>query len=368
MRILVVCKRQYTGKDLIDDRYGRLFELPERLQAAGQQVRGIALSYRRRPQVEHRSPAGVEWRSINALPLGALHYAAEVDKAVAGWKPDVIWASSDAMHAMVGRALARRYAIPYVVDLYDNYESFGMTRLPGLRAGLRRACAEAAAVTVVTDALHDKVRAQYRPRGALAMLGNGVDRSIFHPRDRRAMRRKLGLPEQARIIGTAGSITRHRGIDDMFRAFGKLAQHDDRLWLAYAGPRDGTPRSFPHPRMRDLGLLPQHAVPELLSALDVAVICNRDSEFGRYCYPMKLEEAIACGTPVLAARAGGVAERLDYRDDSLYAPGDHEGLAVKLRARLEAAAGASTLRPVSWDELALRLSDVLRSAAEARAN
>ncbi|MDI9238833.1 glycosyltransferase [Lysobacter sp. LF1] len=362
MRILVISKRQYTGKDLIDDRYGRLFELPERLQAAGHEVRAIALSYRRKGERTLVSPQGVTWHSFDALPFGAMRYQAMVDALVEEWRPDVVWASSDAFHAVLARRIHRRHGIPYVVDLYDNYESFGLTRWPGLRRGLRDACREAAAVTVVTSTLREKVRAEYAPQGEVIVLGNGVDPGVFHPHDRVAARRALGLPEQAKIIGTAGALTRHRGIDDLFRAFERLAERHDTLWLAYAGPRDGSPRRHPHPRAIDLGVLPQHAVPRFISALDVAVVCNRDSAFGRYCYPMKLEEAIACGTPVVAANVGDVGARLSFDDGSLFPPGDDQALAAKLSERLAATQPGATLAPVTWDALADTLENVLKRA------
>jgi hypothetical protein len=49
MKILVLNKRQYMGKDLLDDRFGRFWELPLELARLGHEVRGLALSYRRRP-------------------------------------------------------------------------------------------------------------------------------------------------------------------------------------------------------------------------------------------------------------------------------------------------------------------------------
>jgi glycosyltransferase involved in cell wall biosynthesis len=361
MRILVIAKRQYTGKDLVTDRYGRLFELPERLQAAGHDVRGIALSYRRMGASESRSEAGVRWSSRDVMPVGLLRYDAVFADTTRSWSPDVVWASSDALHAMLARWLSQRYAIPYVVDLYDNYESFALTRLPGLRQGLRVACRDAAAITVVTPSLREKVEREYHPRGTVVVLGNGVNRSVFHPREKYAARRRMRLPDAGRIVGTAGSITYHRGIEDMFLAFNQLASQDDNVWLAYAGPRDGTPSRYPHPRSLDLGVLDQQAVPEMLSALDVAIVCNRDSDFGRYCFPMKLEEALACGTPVVATRVGDVASRLAFDPESLYEAGAHEELASKLATRLSASPTVMP-SPMDWDELAGRLELALELA------
>ena len=50
MRILVLTKRQYMGKDLLDDRFGRFRELPLALARLGHEIQGISLSYRRRAE------------------------------------------------------------------------------------------------------------------------------------------------------------------------------------------------------------------------------------------------------------------------------------------------------------------------------
>ena len=48
MKILVLTKRQYMGKDLLDDRFGRFWELPLELTRLGHEVQGISFSYRTR--------------------------------------------------------------------------------------------------------------------------------------------------------------------------------------------------------------------------------------------------------------------------------------------------------------------------------
>ena len=43
MRIAFLCKRRYMGKDVIDDRYGRLYEFPFQLARLGHEVHGVAV-------------------------------------------------------------------------------------------------------------------------------------------------------------------------------------------------------------------------------------------------------------------------------------------------------------------------------------
>ncbi len=326
MHVLILCKRQYTSRDLLDDRYGRLYEIPEALARQGHRVSGLSLSYRRRPDDEHVSDAGVRWRSINVLPLGFVVLVRHVLRMRRTSVPDVVWASSDAVCVVLGRWVARLLRVPLVVDLYDNYESFGLSRVPFLTGAFRRACRRAGGISVVSHTLADHVLATIAPRGAVAVIGNAADASHFRPLDRRSCREQLGLPLHASLIGCAGALDASRGISDMFEAFMRLAASNPDLYLVIAGPRDDTPARYVHPRIIDLGLLPWQRVPLLLNSLDVSIVCNREGAFGCYCYPLKLHESLACGVPVAAAAVGEVPRLLGDRGKSLYPAGQPEGL------------------------------------------
>jgi glycosyltransferase involved in cell wall biosynthesis len=367
MRVLVLCKRQYTGKDLVDDRFGRLYELPAGLSAQGDDVRVCTLSYRRRSGAHagRFEDAGVAWYSIDALPTGLVRYGAWLDEATSGWTPDVVWASSDMLQAVLAMRWSKRRGIPCVIDLYDNYESFGLSKMPGLRTAFRRACRQAAALTVVSDTLSGYVRSHYRTTCPIDVVVNGIREELFHPRDKAQARTSLGLPQAARIIGTAGALTADRGISDLFDAFERLAADDDDLWLVHAGPTDGSFGLRPHPRIVDLGMLPQECVPALLAALDVGVVCNRDSAFGRYCFPLKLHEMLAMRIPVVAAALGDVKSLLVDSPQSLYAPGDVGMLAAKIAMQLSGPSIADVVAP-RWQACADVLQRTLEQVVAAR--
>jgi glycosyltransferase involved in cell wall biosynthesis len=366
MRVLVLSKRQYTGKDLLDDRYGRLFEIPAALATAGHDVRGLALSYRRRASGQYRwsDVPRLSWHSANALPMGLIRHASWAARELASWRPQIIWASSDALQGVLGARLATSYDVPLVIDLYDNYESFGLTRLPGLKRWFRLACRRADGLSIVSRSLAQHVAVTCAPEGRICLLGNGVDGDLFKHGDREASRRSLGLPTHARLIGTAGAITAGRGIGDLFEAFVSLADEDETLWLVIAGPRDGTPAKYRHPRIIDLGMLPWVSIPLLFNSLDVAVVCNRDSEFGRYCFPMKLQEMNACGVPVVAAAVGDVASILETVPNALYPPGDAVALAAAIRAQLAAPSVLAVPRVATWHALGQQLGSFFREVLE----
>lgn len=363
MRILVLSKRQYTGKDLLDDRYGRLFEIPAALAGRGHEVLGVALSYRRRAEGwrQWADRPRLRWYSVNATPWGWFRYPSQLGEIARGFQPELIWACSDAPHALIGWGLKNKLHCPLVIDLYDNFESFGLTRLPGMTPLLRAACRHADGLSLVSRTLENYVRANYGIAAPHIVIGNGVRTELFYPRSKTAARRMLGLPEAGRLIGTAGSIRSDRGIADLFKAFLHLAEQDKNLWLVYAGPRDATPNSYRNERIIDLGELDQEKIPHFFSALDVAVICNRDSMFGRYCFPQKLFEIVACRTPMVVAEVGDVASLLREQPYSLYPPGDHIALAERLACLLREPTHQYDLAVATWQQRATELGNFFLS-------
>jgi teichuronic acid biosynthesis glycosyltransferase TuaC len=363
-RVLVLSKRQYMGRDLIDDRYGRFRELPLALHSLGHEVRGIALSYRSRPEIR-LDDGGVRWTALarhRLLPVGRSSYWSQIDAIGAELAPDVIWACSDVPHALLGLATARRLRAKLVIDLYDNFESYPLARVPGVNAALLHAVRHADAVTVVSEPLRRHILDRYRPGGPVTTIENAIPEDLFLPHDRARSRALLGLPEHALVIGTAGAISAGRGIQFLFEAFERIAADRSDAMLVLAGPLDGSLHIPESPRIRYLGMLPAERVPVLLSSLDVAAVCNRDSAFGRFCFPQKLYGALACRVPVAVASIGAMTDLLAADPGNLYTPDDSSSLERTLR-RQATERSVPPLPIPTWSDLADRLSETLRAAA-----
>jgi teichuronic acid biosynthesis glycosyltransferase TuaC len=366
VKILILSKRQYMAKDLLDDRFGRFRELPLELAKLGHEVMGVCLSYRRREEgfTNDLSPDGhgkVAWRSLNlgrfVIP-GVINYVSQAKKLVKEFKPDLIWACSDSFHAIFGVWLARLFDMKCVVDLYDNFESFRATQLPGVRPLFKRAVRAADGVTCVSQRLADLVIRSYRRAGPVTVLENAVRTDLFFRRDRVDCRRRLGLPENVTIIGTAGALSASRGIDVLFRGFNLLAAEEKNLHLVIAGARDRGLRIPSGPRVHDLGILPLDQVPILFNALDVAVVCNRDSAFGRYSFPQKVYEILACRTRIVAAAVGTMSDLLASHPECLFEPDSPESLAQAIHRQL-ANPTILDLQVPTWSDTARRLEAFL---------
>ena len=334
---------------------------------------GIALSYRRKDEqtITDSDPSGkinVTWHPINLRSGLVPHlnrYEARALDIAKVFGPDVIWACSDAYHAIFGIRLAAKLGVRCIVDLYDNFESFKATGVPGVLPRFKRAVQSADGVTCVSHSLAKLIASSYSRQGASLVLENSARTDLFFARDRSACRKQLGLPQQATIIGTAGALDKSRGINALFYAFDLLVKKIPTLHLALAGPRGRYNAITMNPMVHDLATLRLDTVPVLLNALDVAVICNRDSTFGRHCFPQKAYEIIACRVPLVAAAVGSMNELLSEYPECLYEPENGNSLAQVIERQL----GARTIvdLPVpSWTDSAKKLEAYFQEVLRGR--
>ncbi len=175
------------------------------------------------------------------------------------------------------------------------------------------------------------------------VIPNAVDVSRFQqPVDRAAVRRSLGAPPDAPLIGMIGRIVAWKGQHIFVEAFARLRQRFPQARAIIVGDTDTRQgelyRQEVQARARALGLTEHLSwlgrrpdVPQLLAAIDVLAHCSVQPEpFGRV-----LIEAMAAGTPVIASRAGGAMEIIEDEVTGLLTPpGDAAGLAAALERLL----------------------------------
>lgn len=354
LRIAYLCKRRYTGKDVIGDRYGRLYEIPRQLARLGHQLRCYCLDYKLSVDGNwvHEAASGtLQWNSRSVRNIfGLAGYAGFLCREFRSFQPDLVIGASDIPHVAMARWLSRKFKVPLVVDLYDNFESFAQARIPGFPSLLISATREADLVLAVSCPLKSKVETGYYPGGQVALMPNGIDRSIFRPADQDSARRALGLPLERTLVGTAGYLSSEKGVDTLYKSWPLIADTIPNADLVLAGPID--PR-LPPPdgiRVHYLGHLSQECVATLFSALDVGVVTVPDNEFGRFCFPQKAYEMRGCNLPIVATKVGVMASMLEGQPDSLYLPGDSFGLAVAVERQLARPDVVSGAVP-EWSEL-----------------
>jgi teichuronic acid biosynthesis glycosyltransferase TuaC len=358
MKVLVITKRQYMNKDLLSDRFGRFREIPLVLAQKGHEVVGLCLSYEAKK--ERRVQDGsVLWKSINATKFkfpGLLRFLLEA--SLIARKSDVVWACSDSFYGVIGCVLGRLCDVPVIFDIYDNFGRFAVARLPIAKQLYHWAIRTSDAITCLSEPFADFLGQRYGRREHVYPLEFGVRQDLFQPLDNAVCRKSLGLPLHSTIIGTAGILSPKRDVHLLFQAFAELRDKYPSLHVAVAGPRDEEMVIPDDSRIHDLGILPFHKVPLLINALDVAVVCYRDDDFGKYCFPQKTREFMACHIPLIAARVGSLKYLLRDHPEWLYEPGSAASLARALETRLLDRRANYGVQP-SWSDLGAQLERII---------
>jgi D-inositol-3-phosphate glycosyltransferase len=205
--------------------------------------------------------------------------------------------------------------------------------------------------------------------GRIVTIPPGVDLARFRPGDRAAARRRLGLPPHAVVLAFVGRIQPLKAPDVLLHAAASLlARRPElraQLAVLVAGGPSGSglaePTALQELAVR-LGLddvvhfHPPQAADGLVAvyrAADVVAVPSHNESFG-----LVALEAQACGTPVVAARVGGLPVAVADGRSGLLVDGHGAGpwadalAAVALDARRRAALSAGAVahaRNFSWD-------------------
>lgn len=209
-------------------------------------------------------------------------------------------------------AAARLARVPVVIHGEHGADS-ASREIPPQRALLRRLLARGTDhFTVVSAELRDRLVQDWRiPPDRITLIPNGVDLIRIGPRDRAAMKSRLGFSSTDPLIGTVATFRPVKDVGTLIRAFTKVRETLSRSRLVLAGWDPGEAFQLELARepgweqIRDgvhfLGV--RSDISEVLSALDVYVNSSVYEGMSN-----TILEAMACALPVVATNVGGTPD------------------------------------------------------------
>ena len=253
---------------------------------------------------------GLVPRTFNyRLPLNPVRWSRAIDAL----EPDLIEVG-DAFHpAWAASCVANRRGIPLIGFYHSNFPALAGRRLGKavqkfiewyVRQTYERCEQVLAPSRYMCDYLHSigVAHAKQQPLG--------VDVDTFSPKgDTRDLRAELGLPRSSRVLLFAGRFSAEKNIPVLLEAF-RLLGDPYHLVLIGGGEsgRNGNVTRLPY--CRD-----NRALASYFRAADAFVHAGVHETFG-----LVILEALACGRPVVAMRAGAVPELFDERAGVLADP------------------------------------------------
>jgi glycosyltransferase involved in cell wall biosynthesis len=169
---------------------------------------------------------------------------------------------------------------------------------------------QAAGAVAVAAALKNAMINLGLPTDKICVIPNGVDVQRFHHIARPEARHKLGLQQETKILVSVGSLTEGKNHKLLISAFAKISEdHPEyRLYILGEGPlrldlEELISRLRLEKQVSLAGARPNEELALWFSSADASCLVS-----SREGWPNVLMESIACGTPVVATRVGGVPE------------------------------------------------------------
>jgi glycosyltransferase involved in cell wall biosynthesis len=202
---------------------------------------------------------------------------------------------------------------------------------------------------------------------------NGIDSSIFRPRDQSEARQQIQpkIEAQARVLLFVGNFLPVKNPTFLLHAHAELRKRTENrlfLYLIGSGPLESELRSDAARLGTDedivfTGPLPSREVARHMNAADLLCLSSHNEGF-----PNVILEAMASGLPIVSTDVGGISELIDAPDvGQLVKPGSLPDYVTTLENALTSAQNRSTKVPAnrdfSWSFAADQYRKILESAA-----
>jgi glycosyltransferase involved in cell wall biosynthesis len=278
-----------------------------------------------------------------------------VTNYIRDWAPDAVlsyWAHPD------GEVAARAAAITGVpcAVIVGGSDVLLLMRNASRRRSVVSALTRADAVLAVSQDLRRKITDLGVDDSKVHVVHTGVDTKLFYPADKGLARERLGIARDGKIVLFVGNLLRLKGLDVLLRSMSLLGAGviSPHVYLIGAGPeRAALEAQARHLQLADkvhfVGAIRQPQLPDWYRAADVTVLPSRSEGI-----PNVLRESLACGTPFVATRVGGIPEISVAPRNRLVEVDDVDGLASALRRTLTDTCleGSAFEAPPTWPDTA----------------
>lgn len=261
-------------------------------------------------------------------------------------RPDILLVESHPLFiCLAGGWLKRMKHTPIVLNVSDLWPESAIAT-GALRAEShivkiaerveRWAYNDAAHIVGMTEGVVEGINKVHQRPERVSYIPNAVDLECFRPgliAERASMRKQMGVGERFAIVHI-GNMSLTYDFDLILDAAACLPN------LAFVFVGAGSQLEYIRQRVSNenlanvilMGTLPHMAMPAVWAAADVCIIAMRDSSLAGGTRPAKMYEAMATGTPIVAAIRGEGEELLRLSGAGIPTPvGDQDAMVEALR-------------------------------------
>jgi teichuronic acid biosynthesis glycosyltransferase TuaC len=265
--------------------------------------------------------------------------------------------------------LGKMLNLPVVVSARgSDINSF--SAMPLIRPMIRSTLRRATRIIAVSQALKQAMVQLGSPENKISVIPNGVNLERFQPLAPLQARQNLGLSPHGKITITVGSLTENKNHTLLIQAFNKLLKNhpEYQLYIIGLGPlRERLIKQVESSGFQRniflLGSRPNEELQAWFSAADLSCLVS-----SREGWPNVVMESLACGTPVLATRVGGIPEIIVSDQLGVFVDPTIDSISAGLESALERSwdreAIAQHGRLRNWSRVAAEVEATLQSAVD----
>lgn len=265
----------------------------------------------------------------NGFDFSTVH---ELRKAVRRAGADIVHVHSGKSHSLAWLASLTGLDVPVVVHRRVDFK-VSSSRLKAAKynhSSVRR-------IICVSDAIADMVRAAVSRPERVVTVYSGIDFERFDGRPPKlSLRSEFSISADKLLVGNVSALAPHKDYETWLATAAKVLENRDdvHFFAVGSGSLDAKMKTLAKKlkiadRVTFTGF--RKDVPDILNGLDVFLITSRTEGLGT-----GIIDAMYCGLPVTATRAGGIPELVvDGETGFLCNPGDVDLLASRLNVLLD---------------------------------
>ena len=216
---------------------------------------------------------------------------------------------------------AKEYGVPVIIRPRGSDVNLCMDNMI-LRQFLGSTLKKADRVIPVSGMLRDRVKTLGVISEKLNVIPNGIDSREFYPMDKIKCRNDLKIWQNKKVILFVGNLLEVKGIEYLLGAIKNLDENkrnDIVFYILGSGklqPQVENLRdTLKHVQLQLVGDVPHDKLVVWMNAADI--LCLSSIHEG---WPNVLMESLACGTPVVSTRVGGVPEIINNESLGILVP------------------------------------------------
>lgn len=244
---------------------------------------------------------------------------------------------------VVPALLSKLFNIPYVTELNGTIEEEMIANknpkwMVKIATTVEKFCYKNAKKIIATSPVLMKyiIKKYGVKEDKVISLENGVNTTLFFPKNKLKCRRKLKLQKNVFCIGYTGGLQHWQGLDYIIRAIKIVKSKSYKIKFLIVG--EGSEKNKLNNLIKKLRLekeifllnsISHSEVPDYINSFDISVCYLTRFKEGKYGSPFKVYEYLSCGKPVILSDIKGVSEL--FKDKVILAkPENSKDLAKKI--------------------------------------